>query len=199
MWWSYITPVFKSGNRSDPVQLSQYLCFQLPEETVLFYFKPRLLEYANSLNILHKSQIGLLPNNRTADHVLTLRTLIEKYTCYWSSRKSVCFVNFRKAFNSVWQDGIHYKILQINVGANFYTLIKSLYSNFISSLHKRLVVNRQDHFNTQQVFVKDVFWVPLYSLIYTLTPRSHFSVVRYQTLLFYQTEHIKLLISLICW
>ena len=37
------------------------------------------MELVNSLNILHNSQIGFLPNNRTADHVLTLRTLIDKY------------------------------------------------------------------------------------------------------------------------
>ena len=39
----------------------------------------RLLEHVQSLDILHKSQIGFLANNRTADHVLTLRTLIDKY------------------------------------------------------------------------------------------------------------------------
>jgi len=31
----------------------------------------RLLEHVQSLDILHKSQIGFLANNRTADHVLS--------------------------------------------------------------------------------------------------------------------------------
>ena len=39
----------------------------------------RLLEHVQSRDILHESQIGFLANNRTADHVLTLRTLIDKY------------------------------------------------------------------------------------------------------------------------
>ena len=42
-------------------------------------FNQRLMEHVASLNILHNSQIGFLPNNRKADHVLTLRTLIDKY------------------------------------------------------------------------------------------------------------------------
>ena len=37
------------------------------------------MDHVTSLNVLHKSQIGFLPNNRTADHVLKLRTLIDKY------------------------------------------------------------------------------------------------------------------------
>ena len=41
--------------------------------------KQRLLGHAISMNVLHKSQIDFLPKNRTSDHVLTLRTLIDKY------------------------------------------------------------------------------------------------------------------------
>ena len=36
---------------------------------------------------------------------------------------------FRKAFHSVWHDGLLYKLLQIGVGGCFYKLIKNLYSN----------------------------------------------------------------------
>ena len=38
-------------------------------------------------------------------------------------------MDFRKAFDSVWHDGLLYKLLQINVRGNFYKVIKSLYSN----------------------------------------------------------------------
>ena len=43
------------------------------------------------------------------------RTLIDKYV--------------RKAFDSLWHDGLFFKLLQINVRGNFYKVIKSLYSN----------------------------------------------------------------------
>ena len=38
-----------------------------------------------------------------------------------------CFVDFRKAIDSVWHVGLLKKLLQINVGGCFYNLIKSLY------------------------------------------------------------------------
>ena len=37
------------------------------------------LKTSSHFEILHKSQIGFLTNNQTADHVFTLRTLIDKY------------------------------------------------------------------------------------------------------------------------
>lgn len=45
--------------------------FQLSWKTSLFNFEPeRLLDHVKWLDILHKSQIGFLANNHTADHLL---------------------------------------------------------------------------------------------------------------------------------
>ena len=129
-----ITPVFKSDNRSDPSNYRGICVSSCLGKLFCSILNQRLLEHVNSLNILHKSQIGFLPKNRTADHVLTLRTLIDKYVIGHHEKVYACFVDFRKAFDSVWHDGLLYKILQINVGGNFYKLIKSLYSNSICSI-----------------------------------------------------------------
>ena len=45
-----------------------------------------------------------------------------------------CFVDFRKAFDSVWHDGLLYKLLQYNLGGKFFSLIKSLYANSTCSV-----------------------------------------------------------------
>ena len=84
-----------------------------------------------SLNTLHKSQIGFLPNNRTAGHVFTHQTLIDKYVQNHKEKICACFVDFRKAFDSVSHVGFLHKlpVLQITVGDCFYNLIKSLYFN----------------------------------------------------------------------
>ena len=54
-----------------------------------------------------ESQKGFSANNRTADHVLTLRTLIDKWhlNCH-KTKVYACFVDFRKAFDSLWHDGL---------------------------------------------------------------------------------------------
>ena len=63
---------------------------------------------------------------------LPLRTLIDKYVNCHQTKVYVCFVDFRKAFDSVWHDGLLYKLLKINIGGNFYNVINSLYSNSTS-------------------------------------------------------------------
>lgn len=45
-----------------------------------------------------------------------------------------CFVDFRKTYDSVWHDGLLYKLRQINVGGNFHNLIKGLYHNSTGSI-----------------------------------------------------------------
>ena len=58
------------------------------------------------INILHNSQIGFLPTNRTADHVLALRTLLVKCVHHHNEKNYACFVDFKKAFDLVWHDGL---------------------------------------------------------------------------------------------
>ena len=57
-----------------------------------------------------KQWFGFLPNNRTADHVLALPTLMDKYVHCHQEKVYACFVDFRKAFDSVWLDGLLYKL-----------------------------------------------------------------------------------------
>jgi hypothetical protein len=39
------------------------------------------------------------------------------------------FVDFKKAFDSVWHEGLYLKLLENGIGGRFYDLIKDLYSN----------------------------------------------------------------------
>ena len=99
---------------------------------ILFFFQD-LLYHLCFFKHNPKSQIGFLPNNRMADHVFTLRRLIDK--CFHSHNRKIyaCLGDFRKAFNSVRNVGLLNKLLQINVCC-FYTLIKSLYLNSTCSI-----------------------------------------------------------------
>ena len=129
-----ITPIFKSGVKSDPSNYRGICISSCLGKLFCSILNQRLLDHVKSLDILHKSQIGFLANNRTADHVLTLRTLIDKYVHGHQTKVYACFVDFRKAFASVWHDGLLFKLLQYNVGGKFFSLIKSLYANSTCSV-----------------------------------------------------------------
>ena len=74
-----ITPIFKCGTKSDPSNYRGICISSCIGKLFCSILNQRLLSYIDLNNILHKSQIGFLTNNRTVDHVLTLRTLIDKY------------------------------------------------------------------------------------------------------------------------
>ena len=125
-----ITPIFKSDDRLNCNNyrgicitscLGKFFCLILNE---------RLHTFTKENDTLHPSQIGFLPNHRTADHILTLKSLIDKYVNQTTNGKIyACFVDFRKAFDSVWHDGMLLKLLRNKIGGKFYNLIKNLYSN----------------------------------------------------------------------
>ena len=124
-----ITPIFKSGVRNDPSNYRGICVSSCLGKLFFSILNQRLLEHVTSLNILHKSQIGSLPKNRTSDHLLTLRIFIDKYVHCHGEKVYACFVDFRKALYSAWHDRLLHKLLQIGVGVCFYKLIKNLYSN----------------------------------------------------------------------
>jgi hypothetical protein len=107
-----ITPIFKSDDRLNCNNyrgicitscLGKFFCLILNE---------RLHTFTKENDTLHPSQIGFLPNHRTADHILTLKSLIDKYVNQTTNGKIyACFVDFRKAFDSVWHDGMLLKLL----------------------------------------------------------------------------------------
>ena len=70
---------------------------------------------------------------RTTDNIFILRTLISKYVNSKLKKSGnylfTCFIDFTKAFDSVWREGLLYKLLKIGVGCKFYNIVKSIYSH----------------------------------------------------------------------
>ena len=129
-----ITPIYKSGDKNDPINYRGICVSSCLGKLFCSILNQRLHSYLKENKILHNSQIGFLPENRTADHVFTLRALVDKYVHYHKERVYACFVDFRKAFDSVWHVGLFYKLLGAGIGGQFYNLIKTLYCNSSCSI-----------------------------------------------------------------
>ena len=94
------------------------------------YFVPFLIkDFMNTFN-----RLTYFINLKLVFKFETFETLIDKYVNCHQRKVYACFVDFRKAFDSVWHDGLLYKLLKINIRGNFNNVIKSLYSNSTSSV-----------------------------------------------------------------
>ena len=125
-----ITPIFKSGNYLDPNNYRGICVSSCLGKLFCMILNERLMSHVQDKELIHPSQIGFMPGSRTTDHILTLKTIHDKYVNQQKNGKIyACFVDFRKAFDSVWHEGLFLKLLKNKIGGRFYDLIKSLYSN----------------------------------------------------------------------
>ena len=73
-----------------------------------------------------EEQISSKKGAQTVDHMYVLKNLIDLYV----KRKQklyVCFLDLSKAFDSIWRNGLLYKLLETGVGSKFYNSIKSMH------------------------------------------------------------------------
>lgn len=125
----YIFPIFKKGNKDE---VSNYRGITINSCVAKLFTKilnNRLEIFLNQNNIIFDEQIGFTKNKRTTDHMFVLKTLIDKHTCKGSKPLYTCFIDFKGAFDSVWHQGLFYKLRNIGISDKFYRIIKSMYSN----------------------------------------------------------------------
>ena len=82
---------------------------------------------------MNKCQIGFRKKFRTADHLLVLKTLVDYYK---SKRKPIfpCFIDVRKAYDSVWREGLFLKLILNGCSRKFICLMLNMYSSYNCSV-----------------------------------------------------------------
>ena len=66
--------------------------------------------------------------------MLTLKTLIDQ-SFYNGKKLYVCFVDFKKAYDTVWRNGLYLKLLKCGVSAKFINLIRDMYARLQVSIN----------------------------------------------------------------
>ena len=146
--WSngIITALHKSGNKDDPSNYRGVCISSCLGKLFCSILNTRLLNFSNNHKILHRSQIDFSPAHRTSDHIFSLRTLIDQHLTHSPRGKLyTCFVDFKKAFDSIWHQGLLYKLLKYNIGGTFYKIFSNMYSH--SNCCVQGNYNRSEFFN----------------------------------------------------
>ena len=124
-----ISTIHKSGNPNDCNNyrgISVTSCLGKLFNSLL---TSRLNNYLESNNLLSPFQAGFRKNHRTTDNIFVLKTLINKYIHKSNKDLFVSFIDFTKAFDTIWRPALLYKLAKKGVGGKFYELIKNMYSN----------------------------------------------------------------------
>lgn len=131
MWrCSYLTPVHKKGDFSTPsnyrgIAVGSNLC-----KLFCSILNNRLSNFCTENKIIPDCQIGFKKLARTADHVLTLKVLIDNYVKRVSKKYLFCaFVDFKSAFDTISRKSLVFKLLRSGIGGNFLSVLESMYND----------------------------------------------------------------------
>ena len=97
-----VIPIHKNGDRVDP---NNYRDITLSSLGKLFchVLNKRTTSELETKSFLKHKQAGFRKNHRNADHILILRTIVDKYVLNSKngSKLYACFIDLKKAFDTV--------------------------------------------------------------------------------------------------
>ena len=109
--WSegYIVPLYKSGCRSDPGNYRGMCISSCLGKFFTSILNSRFNTFLEKYKILNKSEIGFRPHGFIERPIIVvLKMLIDFYKLH-KNPLFACFIDFRKAYDSVWREGLFYK------------------------------------------------------------------------------------------
>ena len=125
---SHIVPLHKGGSKDDPINYRGISVMSCLSKLFTAILNTRLTDYLEKQTLIAPNQSGFRKNFGTRDNLFVVDSLTSKYINS-NKRLYACFVDFRKAFDSVWRKGLRYKLLRSGIGGKFYELVKTMYSN----------------------------------------------------------------------
>ena len=125
-----IALIHKDGDKSDPNNYRGICVMNALLKVLCTLLNDRLTEYCKDKQLINNAQIGFVQLCRTSDHIFTLKSVVNKYVTYQKGKKLyTCFVDFQKAFDSVWHEALFRKLENLGINGNFLQIIKNIYNN----------------------------------------------------------------------
>ena len=82
---------------------------------------------------MHENQCGFRANYSTSDNIFVIHCIIE-YLRVRKLKTYCAFIDFQKAFDSVWSVGLWSKLLSVNVTGKIFNIIKNMYDDIKSCI-----------------------------------------------------------------
>ena len=130
-----IKPIYKNkGNADDPSNYRPITILSCMGKLFTAVLNQRLTSFIEENNLLNENQCGFRKGYSTCDNIFVLHAIIE----YMKVRKLKlfsAFVDFEKAFDSVWRVALWSKLIKYNINGKILNIIKNMYSNIKSCVN----------------------------------------------------------------
>ena len=126
---SITTPLHKKGDRQNPDNYRAITIGSCLGKLFSSLLLNRLTEFRETACPDKPNQLGFRKGAQCSDHILALNTVIEKYVKRDKRRVFACFVDYRKAFDSVCREALLFKLANMGLAGGFFKCIKHMYSS----------------------------------------------------------------------
>ena len=143
------------------------------------------------MGILLKKEIaGFRKNFQTSDQIFILKTIVNKYIQYMgkNSKLLACFIDLKKAFNTVWHEGLFLKLQRAGIDGKVYELIRSMYHISVSRVRCKDLLS--EPINITQGFHQGNVLSPLLFNLFINDVGESFCVKAVPTMNNYQVSHL---------
>ena len=139
-----ITPLHKCDDISNPDNYRGITINSCVSKLFNQLLNVRLVKYMDENDLIQCNQIGFRKKFRTADHVFVMKTIIDNYLNK-GKRLHMCFIDFKKAFDTVWRDGLFYKLLKKGISHKLVNLLIDTYSKQKSCVNLKEIMTDTFH------------------------------------------------------
>ena len=122
-----ITAVHKTGDKCDMANYRSITVTPPLKKVFDSVLECRLTAWTEEHGLRAATQAGFRPDQRTSDQHYVLHTLQDKY-CRAGGQLHCCFVDFRKAFDTVPRDVLWAVLQSIGVGGRFLSCLQAMYN-----------------------------------------------------------------------
>ena len=123
-----LKPIHKKGSDTEPRNYRGIVISSCLSKLFSRILHNRIEKHIIDYDIMNENQTGFRKDYRTSDHILTLKSIIEnqfKKDAYLYT----CFVDFEKAFDTVWRNALFKKLEYMGIKGNLLRILRNMYSD----------------------------------------------------------------------
>ena len=142
-----IVNLFKKGDREDPGNYRGITLLSVVGKVFCKVLNNRLVQVLDKERVLHEGQAGFRVNRSCMDNVYTLNELVQG-RIREDKQTYAFFLDVRKAYDTVWHDGLWCKLWDMGIRGKMWRVIKNMYKESRSVVF--LEGQKSDSFKLEQ-------------------------------------------------
>ena len=128
-----IVPIFKEGDKEVASKYRGITLLSIVGKLFATIVEKRLSKWCEDRKIFEQEQAGFRAGRSTVNHIFTLAEIIKRKKREGKPTYA-CFLDIKKAYNTVWREGLWDKLQRAGIQNRISQVIKNMYSEVKSSV-----------------------------------------------------------------